>query len=578
MSLPTDIAILTVIPAEFLEVRKLLENPTLAQGTSPNLYGYEHAIVRRTSGGEYRVVLGLAGKAGTANCSQAIIHTVEQYSPRYVLLLGIAGCLAPDEAGLGDVILSSEVFGYEYGKVDDGFKPRPNWTYRPDGALFNSAQRFAAIDDSWYLAPAPYDTERKPKVIVGGVASGEKVVDNPDEPFFRAVRHAFPSLKAVEMEGLGAASAIEHLVARGRTVGFLMIRGFSDVPKGKNSEQPTPADDPTNEGAPEKPGGGPKATLQTQQRDANKPRAAWAAAAFAVKWIADGWPVAPYDTAASPSLASAPAATYPASAGASAVPQPSPPTTPLSPGPLSGATESVAVPVASPAKTLPAYRPEESCAFFHDRMCDAFPGLSGGELIASGEAAVARLRVLLRSPLGREGGSPIWEVGRGTASIDMFKVAEGNVVYFNETRYKVRGLFGYRSSSYWRDFAILYWEAEPGCGIYPNPPPPDPDRARDYGPRTEEYGIAGKVLVTRAEHDDGSKVIDGKPKRLKSRLEVRFVDPGATFLVAQRSPVNDIAFDRVRLKLMPTLETKDAFSEEIAALVEKLPKHRREDH
>lgn len=70
-----------------------------------------------------------------------------------------------------------------------------------------------------------------PTVIAGEVASGDQVVDDPTNAFFAAVLKRWPKIKAVEMEGAGASAAIEQAQAYGFPVGFMMIRGISDVPR-----------------------------------------------------------------------------------------------------------------------------------------------------------------------------------------------------------------------------------------------------------------------------------------------------------------------------------------------------------
>ncbi len=276
----TDIAIVTVIPEEYAAVHRLLQSPTVDSGTAelPNLFGWETGSVARSQGGSYRIALALAARAGNVTCSQAIIETVERWNPRYVLLLGIAGGLPKSELSLGDVVISSVIYGYEYGKVEHKFIPRHNWIYHPDDALFASALRFSTIDASWTARLNITAETGPPKAVPGVVASGEKVVDDPTSAFFREVVTSFPSAKAVEMEGVGAATAIDVLRAKGRSVGFIMIRGISDLPRPPEERPVTPE---LHESS------------QTRERDATKVFAAQSAASFAMRWISEGWPTPP---------------------------------------------------------------------------------------------------------------------------------------------------------------------------------------------------------------------------------------------------------------------------------------------
>lgn len=267
----TDILIVTVLREEYTAVLQLLSNTRPVQGRpdAPALYGWRTGTVAREPGGEYRVVLALTGSAGTVTASQAVVRSVERWKPRYVLLVGIAGGLPPDGCAVGDAVVSTKIYGYEYGKVEDGFQPRPDWVYQVDGGLCTSAQAFVAANPGWCAGIVP-----APKVLFGPVASGNKVVDNPADPSFAAVLKHWPKLQAVEMEGAGAAAAIDELRTVGvHHVGFLMVRGISDMPR--------------------PPGERDGAVAQTGERDANKRRACEVAASFAVRWIAAEWPVEP---------------------------------------------------------------------------------------------------------------------------------------------------------------------------------------------------------------------------------------------------------------------------------------------
>jgi nucleoside phosphorylase len=109
----------------------------------------------------------------------------------------------------------------------------------------------------------------------GEIASGDKVVDDPTNEFFDEVLKKWPKIRAVEMEGAGVGDAIAHAQACGHTVGFMMIRGVSDLPRPR---QPESVQDKTH---------------GTQERDAWKNYAAHTAAAFTVSVIAGALPLPP---------------------------------------------------------------------------------------------------------------------------------------------------------------------------------------------------------------------------------------------------------------------------------------------
>ena len=218
----------------------------------------------------YSVVVGMTSAAGNSQSTAATIEALQQWQPRYIFFVGVAGGLS----GIikGDVVVANIIHGYEYGKLDNGFIPRNDWTFFTDAGLRNGAAAFCS-DQDWRrliqtMPPQTCDT----KVELGEIVSGDKVVDNTEDAFFQRVLSDHPKAKAVEMEGAGVGHAIEQARAKGKAIGFLMIRGISDLPRPKTEMLDTRG---------------------TQERDDWKPFAADAAAAFAIGYISNGLPVPP---------------------------------------------------------------------------------------------------------------------------------------------------------------------------------------------------------------------------------------------------------------------------------------------
>jgi nucleoside phosphorylase len=252
---------------EYRALHRRLRDPEDQPGSrdAPNLYGWEAGWIDRADGqGAYRVLLATTGRQAGVAASQATVATVERWHPRYVVLVGIAGGFEREGCTLGDVVVSTIIHGYGYGRLAEVYQVRPRG-YEADGALLTSATRYRAVKPDRALDDTPY------RVLLGPVASGDVIVDDPSNAFFDAATRVFPDLLAVEMEGAGAASAIQHLRDRGVSVGFIMVRGISDMPK------------PAASGA------------QKQERDRNLERACATAADFTTSWIASGWPVRPED-------------------------------------------------------------------------------------------------------------------------------------------------------------------------------------------------------------------------------------------------------------------------------------------
>src|SRR4029077_19547605 len=108
------------------------------------------------------------------------------------------------------------------GKIDTGgFAARGDFTYRCDAALVRAADGAIASGVTWWRAED--NRGRVPRARTGMIASGDKLIDDPDDRFFAAVQAKWPKLLAVEMEGAGVAAAVDDARAEHKAVGFVLV-------------------------------------------------------------------------------------------------------------------------------------------------------------------------------------------------------------------------------------------------------------------------------------------------------------------------------------------------------------------
>jgi len=275
-----DIVILTILPEEYAAVcRKLdgLRVPTKNELAS-NRYAWKLGnVISKQPQKNLTLAVGMIGRPGNIQSALATFEAILQWRPIYVFLVGIAGGFS--DFNKGDIAIANIVHGYEYGKIDEGFRPRDDWTYQVDLSLKNSATDYSLGSD-WHRLidrdkKPPSESTSKPKALCVDFGSGDKIVDNPNDPFFARVLERWSSVKAVEMEGVGASNAIQHVkglcTPYSEKLGFMMIRGISDLPRSENENE----------------------IRGTKERDAWKTYAADTAAAFTVGWIANGLPLNP---------------------------------------------------------------------------------------------------------------------------------------------------------------------------------------------------------------------------------------------------------------------------------------------
>jgi nucleoside phosphorylase len=174
-------------------------------------------------GAPWRVAMVLTGE-GNANAAVLAERAIARFSPRALLVVGIAGALK-DDVELGDVVVATWVHGYHGGKDDDaGFRARP----RGWGAAHQLEQvaRMVDVREEWAdLLPWP----AKPAVHFKPIAAGEVVLNSRSSALAVQLREHYDDAAAIEMESAGAGAAA-HLNA---SLPVLTIRGISDKADGE---------------------------------------------------------------------------------------------------------------------------------------------------------------------------------------------------------------------------------------------------------------------------------------------------------------------------------------------------------
>jgi nucleoside phosphorylase len=159
--------------------------------------------------------------AGNSGAAAATERAIQQFQPRVVLFVGIAGGLK--DVAIGDVVASTKVYGYEVGKAEETFKPRPRIflsTYRMEQRAKAEARK-----DDWRKRIKRTHPASSPNVLVGPIAAGEKVLASSRSSLAQFLKDQYGDALAVEMEGYGFLEAAHTNDA----IEALVVRGISDL-------------------------------------------------------------------------------------------------------------------------------------------------------------------------------------------------------------------------------------------------------------------------------------------------------------------------------------------------------------
>jgi nucleoside phosphorylase len=209
--------VLTAIPVEYLAVRAHLHD--LREQVHPFGAVYERGSFS-TPTTAWDVLLVEAG-AGNDGVAAMATQAINYFSPDIMFFVGVAGGIK--DVRLGDVVVATKVYGYEYGKEEDIFKTRPSVfhsTFRMEQRAKAEARR-----SDWLQRLAPLLPALPPRVFVAPIAAGNKVIASTASPVFKLLRSHFNDAIAVEMEGhgfLAVAHATSHIEA-------VVVRGISDL-------------------------------------------------------------------------------------------------------------------------------------------------------------------------------------------------------------------------------------------------------------------------------------------------------------------------------------------------------------
>lgn len=228
-----DVGIICIKAEELAGIKGVLSELTPIEGKNSARLFY-HSWLHNSIKQELSVIITRTISQGNQSIITAYNDLTTDFSPQYIVLLGIAGGIT-QKTKIGDVVIANHVLGYEpAAETEQGLMPKPNMyeLQASSKVLLQSLQNANEHDDMKFSAIDPKKQEMHDfTCYIADIASGEKVLKDKNGKSRKYIESVSSNIYAVETEATGFSVAFneQELSPINKPKGIFIIRGISDL-------------------------------------------------------------------------------------------------------------------------------------------------------------------------------------------------------------------------------------------------------------------------------------------------------------------------------------------------------------
>jgi len=209
--LPRPILIITATEVELRAALSYMQPKKRKRAICRGHIGHETYYLGRFGAQDAILTMCGTGAMGRDSVILATQEAVSLFSPKGIVMVGIAFGGNKNKQSLGDVLVASQVISYEQQRVGEKQVIQRGIIVETGPTLLN---RIRQSLDWEFVTP----DGQQAKIIIGPILSGEKLVDNAS--YKESLFNSFPQAIGGEMEGAGlyaaaARSGVEWIVVKG---------------------------------------------------------------------------------------------------------------------------------------------------------------------------------------------------------------------------------------------------------------------------------------------------------------------------------------------------------------------------